>query len=130
VNVTFSLFDLAAVRARRQIEAGNEGAEQARYDETLQALRAQEARAGATLEAFRQIQIAIPAELQAARDAESRARARYDAGLAPLTEVADAARLLAQAETDDALSRLGMWQALLAEASARGTLALFLDQVK
>jgi len=59
-----------------------------------------------------------------------RARARYEAGLAPLTEVADAERLLAQAETGDALSRLGIWQALLAEASARGTLTPFLDQVK
>jgi outer membrane protein TolC len=130
VTVTFSLFDVAGLNARRRVEAGNERAERARYDQTLQALRAQDVRASSALDIARQILAAIPAELQAARDAERRARARYEAGLAPITEVADAARLLAQAETDDALSRLGMWQALLAEASARGTLALFLDQVK
>jgi outer membrane protein TolC len=130
VSVTFSLFDVAGLRARRNAEAGNERAERARYDQTLQALRAQDARASAAIDIARQIAAAIPAELQAARDAESRARARYDAGLAPLTEVSDAARLLAQAEADDALSRLGIWQALLAEASARGNLASFLDQVK
>jgi outer membrane protein TolC len=130
VNVTFALFDAASLHARRQIETSNERTEQARYDQTIQSLRAQDARASAALDLTRQMLAAVPAELQAARDAESRARARYEAGLAPLTEVADAARLLAQAETDDALSRLAMWQALLAEASARGTLAFFLDQVK
>ena len=130
LSVTFSVFDIASLRARRRIESSNERAEQARYDQVLQALRAQDVRANAALEIARQILAAIPAELQAARDAESRARARYEAGLAPITEVADAARILAQAEVDDALSRLGVWQALLAEASARGSMASFLDLVK
>ena len=130
VTVTFSVFDAAGLHARRAVEAGNERAERARVDLTRQSLRAQDVRASAAFDIARQILAAIPAELQAARDAEARARARYEAGLAPLTEVADAARLLAQAETDDALSRLGLWQALLAEASARGSLAPFLDQVK
>ena len=55
---------------------------------------------------------------------------RYEAGLAQLTEVADAQRLLAQAEVDEAVSRLAVWQALLAAASARGTLEPFLTQIK
>jgi outer membrane protein TolC len=70
-----------------------------------------------------------PIERQAARDAESRARARYQSGLANITEVADAARLLAQAETDDALARLGVWRALLAMAQVHGDLKPFVDQI-
>jgi len=45
-------------------------------------------------------------------------------------EVAEAQRLLAQAEIDDAVARLGVWRALLAAAQARGDLAPFLDKVK
>ena len=67
-----------------------------------------------------------PIERQAATEAESRARARYQAGLANITEVAEAQRLLAQAEADDALARLAVWRALLATAQARGDLSAFL----
>jgi outer membrane protein TolC len=130
VTVSFPVFDLAGVRARRELEAGNEAIEQAQYDRTVQALRAATARARADLESARLIAAATPVALNAARQAEAQVRARYDAGLATLTEVADAQRLLTQAEIDDRLARLGIWQALLADAGARGDLAPFLGQVK
>jgi outer membrane protein TolC len=132
VGLTFSfpVFDIAGVHARRAVELGAEAVERARYDQTLQTLHAQQVRTTAALDTARQIVEVIPVELRAAREAESRARARYEAGLATLTDVADAQRLLAQAEVDDALARLGVWQALLAEANARGTLAPFLDRIK
>lgn len=130
LSLSFAVFDLANVRARRAIEAATETAERARFDQTLQALRAQLTRATAALDTARQIENIVPAELRAAQEAETRARARYAAGLAPLTDVADAQRLLAQAEVDEAVSRLGYWQALLAAASARGTLEPFLTMVK
>ena len=69
-------------------------------------------------------------ELKAAADAESRARARYANGLTGVTEVADAQRLLAQAETDSSLARLGVWRALLALSQAAGDLNLFLDRIR
>ncbi len=127
---TFPVFDFFSIRARRQIEAGNEVTERARYDQTVQTLKAQNARARAQLDAARLVADNTPIELKAAQEAEARARARYDAGLATLTEVAEAQRLLAQAEIDDGVARLSVWQALLAEATARGDLAPFLDQVK
>jgi len=71
-----------------------------------------------------------PVERQAATEAENRARARYDSGLASVIEVAESQRLLAQAEADDALARLGVWRALLAAAQVRGDLAPFLNQIK
>jgi outer membrane protein TolC len=130
LTFTFPVFDISGIRARRGLEMNTEAADRARYDAAVQAVRTESARARAELDAARQIAALMPAELTAARDAETRARARYDAGLATMTEVADAERLLAQAETDDALSRLGAWRALLADAGARGDLAPFLDQVK
>ena len=71
-----------------------------------------------------------PIERQAATAGESQARARYQNGLASVVEVAEAERLLAQAEADDAVARLGVWRALLAAAQARGDLTPFLDQTK
>jgi hypothetical protein len=64
-----------------------------------------------------------PIQLQAARVLEQQSRARYDAGLATIIEVADSQRLLLQAEVGDAVARLGVWRALLADAAARGDLS-------
>ncbi len=130
VSVTFPAFDLFSVKARKGVEHQNELAERARYDQTLQNLTTQEARARALMRAALDIAQNTPTERTAATEAESRARARYDSGLTSVTEVAEAERLLAQAEADDAVARLGVWRALLATAQARGDLTPFLEKTK
>jgi outer membrane protein TolC len=130
VSVAFPAFDLFATNARRRVEAQNELAESARYDRTVQTLTMQEARAQALMKAARDIAQNTPIERQAATAAESQARARYQNGLASITEVAEAQRLLAQAEADDAVARLAVWRALLAAAQVRGDLTPFLDQTR
>jgi len=47
-----------------------------------------------------------------------------------VTEVADAQRLLAQAEIENAVARLNVWRALLVAARLQGDLRLFLQRVK
>jgi outer membrane protein TolC len=129
VSIIFPVFDIIGIRARRRAEASNELAERARLDQTMQALKAQDARARALIEGARRIAENTPVQLNAAREAETRARARYDAQLTNITEVAEAQRLLAQAEIDDAVARLSVWRALLAAARVRGDLKPFLQQV-
>jgi outer membrane protein len=129
-SVTFPVFEVFSVRAKKQVEVQNELAERARYDRVVQNVTTQEARARALTTAAGEIARNTPIERQAATDAETRARVRYANGLTDLTEVADAERLLAQAEADDAVARLGVWRALLATAQARGDLTPFLDQVR
>jgi outer membrane protein TolC len=128
-SMTFPAFDVFSIRARKRVESSNELAQTARYDQTIEALATQQARARALMKAAAEIASNTPLERQAATDAESRARARYQAGLANITEVAEAQRLLAQAEADDALARLAVWRALLAAALARGDLSPFLRLV-
>jgi outer membrane protein len=130
VSVTFPAFDVFALKARKRVEVQNELAERAQYERTIQNLTTQDARARALMKAAADIAQNTPLERQAATDAESRARARYDNGLASITEVAEAQRLLAQAEADDAVARLAVWRALLAAAQVRGDLKPFLDQIK
>jgi outer membrane protein TolC len=123
--VSFPLLDVAADRARHGIEAATGRAESARLEQTVQTLTGlrEEARAG--LESARAVAANTPQELTAARAGEIQTRARYDAGLGTITDVADAQRILVQAEIDDAVAHLAVWRALLELGDAQGDLGPF-----
>lgn len=127
LTVTFPLFDLFSVRARKHIEASSERREEARYDQAIQDLTGQYQKARAAWNGARRVAENTPIQLQAARATESQARARYQAGLGTIVEIADAQRILVQAETDNALARLSVWRALFSIAAAQGDLQLFLQ---
>ncbi len=129
LTVTFPVFDIFAIRSRKAVESANERAEAARYDQDLQDLTGQLRKAQASLEGARQVAENTPVELQAARTTEDQERSRYQAGLATLVDVADAQSLLVQAETDDALARLAVWQNLASVSAAQGDLGPFLQVV-
>src|SRR5205823_5460037 len=129
-SVTFPAFDVFSINARKRVELENELAESARYERTIQSLTTQEAKARALMKAAGDIARNTPIERQAATAGENQARARYQNGLASVTEVAEAQRLLAQAEADDAVARLGVWRALLVTAQARGDLTPLLEKIK
>ena len=78
------------------------------------------------MQAARAVAANTPVQLAAARQSETQARARYQAGLAGITEIADAQSLLAQAEVQDQLARVDVWRGLLAEAVALGDLTPFI----
>jgi outer membrane protein len=129
-SVMFPAFDIFSINARKRVELQNELAESAHYERTIQALTTQQAKARALMKAATDIARNTPIELQAATAGETQARVRYQNGLASVTEVAEALRLLAQAEADDAVARLGVWRALLATAQAHGDLAPFLEKIR
>ena len=126
----FQLFDFASIRNRKEIEKHLATAESARFDQVVQNLTAQNERARAEVEGARRVAENTPVQLDAAKATESQVRARYQAGLATLVDVADAQRLLAQAEIEDSLSRLRVWRALLTLAASRGDLEPFLQEVR
>jgi len=126
MTVTFPAFDFPVLRAEERAEAHRESAERAQYNRLVRDLEADVAKAHAQLEAARRVAQNTPFLLEAARAAELQASARYKAGLGTVLEVAEAQRLLTQAETDDGLARLGVWRALLALAAAEGDLGPFL----
>ena len=130
LTASFPVLDLFSIRARKQIASANERAEKARYQQTVQDISAEVAQAQARLEGAIAIAQATPAELQAARDAETQARARYQAALANVVEVTDAQSLLIRAESDDAASKLNAWRALVGLAAAEGNFTQFLDAVR
>jgi outer membrane protein len=126
----FPLFDFASIRSRKAIERFNESAESARLDQVILDLTGQYERAKADAEGARRIAENTPVQLEAARVTEQQVRSRYQAGLATLVEVADAQRLLTQAEIEDSLARLRVWRALLSMAASQGDLEPILRQVR
>jgi len=127
VQIVFpNLFDFATLRARKAGAAAVERAESALYEEATLTITSQRQAAAAMLLASRAVAANTPVQLAAAQQSESQARARYQAGLASIVEVADTQSLLAQAEYQDQIARVDVWRALLAEAVARGSLTPFL----
>jgi outer membrane protein len=130
VQVTFPSLDIFRIQARQRVEAGRLDEASARYERTVQAIQSQEARARAITAAAFQIAANVPQQLQAARDTDTQARARYDAGLTTVVEVAEAQRLLAEAEAGNAVASLAVWRALLAQAVLTGNVQPFLNQLR
>jgi len=120
VSVNFDLLGFAAHDATRRIETQEAAREQANRDMVFQSIRGDVARADIAVEAARQVAANTPVQLDAARTLEGQATARYRAGLGTVVEVAEAQRLLRQAEVEDALARLGVWRALFGLAAATG----------
>jgi outer membrane protein len=125
LTATFSVLDFPSLHFKKQIEQSNERAQRADYDKTIQSLTAQAERAKAAYDGAVLISQNTPVE--AARLGEQQATARYRAALAPIVEVAEAQRLLLQAETEDNLARLTVWRSMLGEALAQGDLQPFLE---
>lgn len=130
LTVTFPVSDIFSIREQKQIQEANERAERARYDQTVDDLTGQLQQAEAILNGARLVAEKTPVELQSARDADSQARARYESGLASIIEVADADSLLVQAETDDALAHLAVWNDIALLAAAHGDLQPFLHLLR
>jgi outer membrane protein len=125
-----NLFEFASLRARRASAAASTRAESARYNEALLIVTSEQQAAAAGIDAARAVAANTPVQLAAAQQSEAQARARYEAGLASIVEVADTQNLLAQAEYQDALAKVEVWRALLADAIAHGDLTPFMNVVR
>jgi outer membrane protein len=128
LSMSFPVFDIFGLRARRRAEASNTAVEEARYDQVINTLKTQDARARTLVESARRIAENMQIQVKAAQETLTRAKARYDFGLANITEMADAQRLLAQAEIDDSVAKIAVWRAMLAAAKLQGDLKPFLQQ--
>jgi outer membrane protein TolC len=127
VQLSFPAFDYFLWREQKKIQQQNVHAEQARYAKTVDDVSVAIEQARATLAGAQQMAANTPIELSAARVSEQQQQARYRAGLATVVDVSAAEALLAQAESDDAIARLGVWRAELGLAAAQGDIDPFLQ---
>lgn len=127
-TVTFPAMDLPAIQAREAMQSASVRAQAARSRQIAVELRARWNAATARLRGAREVASNTPVQVSAARAAVQQATARYQAGLANIDDLAEAQRLLTQAEIDDALARLSVWRGLLEIATVAGDLQPFLVQ--
>jgi outer membrane protein TolC len=131
VHVVFpNPFDFSILRSRRAAAGALTRAESARYDEAVLTVTSQQRAADVMLDAARAVAQNTPIQLTAAQQSEAQARARYDAGLTGIVEVAEAQNLLAGAEYQDAAARVDVWRALLAKAVAQGDLSSLVELLR
>jgi outer membrane protein TolC len=127
-SVTFPILDLPALRAREAAQSATIRSQAARSEQIAVDLRAHWNRAVATFNGARRIAANTPVQVAAAGAAVKQATARYQAGLGNIDELAEAQRLLTQAEIDDALARLSVWRGLLGIATAAGDIQPFVAE--
>jgi outer membrane protein TolC len=129
LTVSFPVTDRPAIQAREAAQSAEVRAQTARSQQIATDLRAQWNIAVATVAGARRIAANTPIQVSAARAASKQATARYKSGLGNIDAVAEAQRLLTQAEIDDALARLGVWRGLLAVAASAGDIRPFVAEV-
>jgi outer membrane protein TolC len=127
-TVNFPVFDIAAIRARKNAESARLDAERGRHDQALVDLASRRDQALAAFAGAVEVAKTTPLVTEAARAAVQQATARYQSGLGTALEVADAQRRLAQAEIDDSLARLSIWRARLVVFSAAGDITPLLTE--
>jgi outer membrane protein len=127
-TLTFPFMDRYAIHQQQAAQSANVRAAQAESQVIATKLEAQYNAAMATLTGARNVAAITPTEVASARAALEQATARYQAGLAPIDEVAQAQRLLVGAQIDDALARLSVWRARLELDTARGDIQPFITE--
>ncbi len=130
VQVTFSAFDFFNLRDQRRVQQENIYAGHARLDQAVSDVTTAVEQAQATLAGAHKLAANTPIELTAAQASEQQQQVRYRSGLATVVDVSAAEGVLAQAEADDAIARLGVWRAELGIAVAQGDLQPFLQLLR
>jgi outer membrane protein len=130
VNITFPVMDFASIHAKTSTQASLAKAAKANEDLTARNLREQFEQALAELRATETIAQNTPVQLQAAQTSLDQSTARYKAGLVAIDDVAQAQRLLVQADIDNSIARLNVWRAFLKLQYIRGDLQPFLKEAK
>jgi outer membrane protein len=128
LTVVFPFMDRFSIREQEAAQTAAIRAGQSQYQLIATNLQAQFNQALAALAGARRVASNTVVEVSSAQTALQQATARYQAGLAPIDDVAQAQRLMVQARIDDALARLGVWRAALQVETARGDIQPFLAE--
>jgi outer membrane protein len=127
--IAWPLLDIPALRTRAEAADAQRTAQQAHRDEVELAVTSELKVATAQLHGAVNVAQQAAIALSSARAAEAQTVARFKTGLTSVVDVADAQRLLAQTEIDEAVARLEVHRARLLVARAAGDLGPFLKAV-
>ncbi len=128
--LSWNAFSVFAIHERQRVAAAETARAEAAHERVAQAVEGQLSEAEAALSGAIAIAEETPLALAAARVTEAQALARYQAGLVTVVDVAEAERILARAEVEDAVARLQIRRAHLLIARAVGDLSPFVAEAR
>lgn len=129
-TASWSILDIPGTDARSDAARAEHAVAIARRDDVVLTVRSEMQRALAAKKGALAVLQTTPTALASARQAEEQALARYRSALSQAVEVADAERLLTNAQVNDAVARLQVFRADLLVARAAGDLEPFLARVR
>ncbi|MBX9567743.1 MAG: TolC family protein [Candidatus Obscuribacterales bacterium] len=128
-SVNFPAMDYFEIKFRKSHAKAEELAEKSNFDLAVQVLEQKDARARVLLAQARRIADETPTLVRAARENQVKTLERYGVGLSDMVAVAQAERMLAGAEVENAIAQVEVWRAILAAAYVQGDLKPFLNLV-
>jgi outer membrane protein len=127
--LTIPILQYPEIRARADAAAADAKLALARRDQVVQQVRTQIDAARAIVDSAYKIAAQARVSQDSSRAALAQAQARYQAGLYGIDPVAEALRLLARAEADNAVACVDIWRARLLAARAAGDLGPLMAEV-
>jgi outer membrane protein len=129
VIVTIPIFQYPEIRSRVDLAAAQSKLSFARRNEVAQDIQSQVDSARAILNGAYKVAHNTRVSVDSSSAALSQASARYKAGLYTIDAVAEALRLLAEAQADDAVARVEIWRAKILLARAVGDIGPLLAEI-
>ena len=129
IVITIPILEYPEIRARNDLAKAEERIATAHRSEVVQQIQTQVDSARTILKASFRAAREAQIELESSHAAVDQAEARYKAGLYAVDPVAEALRLLAEAEADDAVARVDVWRAKLLLARAVGDMGPLLKSI-
>jgi outer membrane protein TolC len=128
-SMSFPVMDIFAIKAKKRSAYNMERSERSNLDLAIQILEQKDARARVLLEENRRVAGETPRLVQSAKENEIKVLERYRQGLTNMVAVAEAERILAEAEVEDAIAQIEVWRSILALGYVQGDLKPFLSLV-
>ena len=128
IGVSWNFSSLFRFEQQARSQTFQSKALQNEYDLAKQELLAQQQLASAKMANALASLRETPAQIKAANDSYRQRSQLYKIGLSNITDVTQALYDLNRAETDQAISHINVWQALLLKAAAQGDLSIFMNQ--
>ncbi len=129
LSFSFPFMEYFPLKAEKKIASSNELAAKAEFDLAIQILEKKDARARILLAEARKVADETPKMVEAAKVQEIKVLKRYRVGLTNMVSLAEAERVLAEAEVEDALAQIEVWRSILSLAYVQGDLQPFLQLV-
>jgi len=130
ITCTFNILDYMRVHNEYLSQKDKTSALTEEYNQLTSDTKANLAISNTRIEFARKQKQETPIQYFAAENAYNQSKARYESGLATLTEVSQSLYLLNRASADKVIANNNLWRAYLQKAANTGNLSDFLNQIK